>query len=213
MDFLEKLKTDLGAEDILREYRFDRFLGRGGYGRVYEAFNHMEQLPFAIKIFKKSSAASSMSNKLLRNEVDVLKKMRHANVIRIHAYRESSKFIFIITELCAAGDLWRTLQTYQQHFGTKGMAELLVSQIIKQLLTGLKFLQSSFIIHRDLKPENILVKSFENCELQPDSVKIADFGLCKEMHTPLHFSLSAQCGTSNYMAPELLKHSTYSYVD
>ena len=109
MEFIEKVKRDPGANEIVRDYRFDRFLGKGGYGQVFEAFCHLEQKHYAIKIFKKSSVASSQSNRVQRNEVDMLKKMRHPNIIKIYQYRESIKYIFIVTELCQFGDLWKTL--------------------------------------------------------------------------------------------------------
>lgn len=70
------------------------------------------------------------------------------------------------------------------------------------------------MIHRDLKPENILLKEYSDFENLPDDIlKIADFGLCKDMQVNLNFSLSTQCGTELYMAPELLKRNEYSYVE
>ena len=213
MDFLEKVKKDEDAKEIFRDYRFDKFLGKGGYGRVFEAYNYLEESTFAIKIYSKSDKKTSISNKVTRNEVDILRKLKNEHIIKVAHYLETRFYIFMVMELCVAGDLWNVLRAYQQKHQSQGMKEKFAAQIVKQLLQGIDFLQKNFLIHRDLKPENILIKGISSWEDLPQgAVKIADFGLCKDFGSPFNFSLSTRCGTDSYMAPEIHKKSKYSYV-
>ena len=214
MEFLDSVREDPGAAEIFRDFRFDGFLGRGGFARVFKAYNHLDEVHYAVKIFAKSERKSSTSNRVMRNEVDILKRLRNENVIRLVQYLETKCFIFAIMDYCENGDLWHLLARYNRVHGSQGMSEKLVSQIVRQILKGMQFLHSNFLIHRDLKPENVLVKNFEGWDaLPPNTIKLADFGLCKDMGSPFSISLSLKCGTDAYMAPELIKKETYGYVD
>lgn len=77
--------------------------------------------------------------------------------------------------------------------------------IVKQILEGLEYIHELGMVHRDLKPQNILMSSFELLE---GAVKIADFGLGAQGE----FSLTENCGTVLYMAPEQLAKLSYNKV-
>lgn len=155
MDYLDIVKSKAKDSAIFREYRFDAFIGRGGYGRVYEAFCHLYQKKYAVKIYAKSEKSDSRSNSLQRNEADLLKRVRHKNIIKIYEYIETKYYIFVITELCEGGDLWKALETFQNKFSCKAMPEKLVAQIVKQIIEGLLYLKEVCIIHRDMKPGSL----------------------------------------------------------
>lgn len=152
MEFLDKVKRKAADCSIFKDYRFDRFVGRGGYGRVFEAFSYLYQKKFAIKIYSKSDRSESTSNKLQRNEADLLKRINHKNIIKIYDYLETKHFIFVVTEFCEAGDLWQVLERYQKMTKSKSMPEKLASQIVSQLVDGLIYLKEACVVHRDLKP-------------------------------------------------------------
>ena len=67
-----------------------------------------------------------------------------------------------------------------------------------------KFIASHNIIHRDLKPENLFV----NNQLK---IKIGDFGISKQLESPLEYTQSKNIGTFLYMAPEMILENEYNY--
>mmetsp|Transcript_8808 Transcript_8808/g.13180 ORF Transcript_8808/g.13180 Transcript_8808/m.13180 type:complete len:708 (-) Transcript_8808:282-2405(-) len=81
--------------------------------------------------------------------------------------------------------------------------EIVVAQITKQVLEGLLFLHSKKQLHRDIKPGNILI----NCN---GGIKIADFGLAK-VASIRHDHQNSFVGTLNYMSPERIMNSAYSF--
>jgi len=71
------------------------------------------------------------------------------------------------------------------------------------LFDALRFCHEKHVAHRDLKPENLLLTS----ESDDSDIKIADFGFAKRVKTPN--SLTTQCGTPGYVAPEILEGKPY----
>jgi calcium/calmodulin-dependent protein kinase I len=75
--------------------------------------------------------------------------------------------------------------------------------VCKILFESIGYCHARSIAHRDLKPENLLLLSEDDDSL----VKIADFGFAKKCLTPN--SLTTQCGTPGYVAPEILEGVAY----
>jgi serine/threonine protein kinase len=73
---------------------------------------------------------------------------------------------------------------------------------VRILLNSIKYLHDKNIVHRDLKPENLLMTSKED----DASVKLADFGFAVIADG---FSITNQCGTPGYIAPEILENKAY----
>ena len=92
----------------------------------------------------------------LFNEVNILRKLTHPNVIEFFELSEDESRFYLLTELCEGGDLFTRLEKY------KKLDEKEVLAIIKQVLAGLEYIHSLNIIHRDLKPENILLHELTN---------------------------------------------------
>jgi serine/threonine protein kinase len=122
-----------------------------------------------------------------------MKSISHENCIRLKDFYESKEEFILVLELVTGGELFDRI--VEKEFYSEDMA----AKTIKQLGNCLAYLHSNGIVHRDLKPENLLYVD----DSDDAAVKITDFGLAKRIK-PGTSSLTTQCGTPNYVAPEIL---------
>ena len=134
--------------------------------------------------------------------------MAHAGIVGYRDFfldsdSEDNIVICLLMEHCADGDLWEPIAAAQRKKATMDMARCTVWLL--QLIAALRYLHARDVLHRDIKPENIF--------LTQDGVvcKLGDFGLAK-VSSGEHVAQQAntQCGTPDYMAPEVLEGSEYS---
>ena len=180
-----------------KKYKIINVLGNGSYGKVYKAMNLITQNLVAIKsvIKKKDNSVEGID---IKNEIDVLKKLNHPNIVKIYEFYDIKDNYYLITELCKYGDLYNYIKFT---FSEKQLCVLFY-----QVFSGLIYLHENKIIHRDLKLENIMIDSIEkdNITCEPYFyIKIIDFGSAK------YFSKqrieNEIIGSSYYIAPEVLK--------
>lgn len=184
------------SHNISKDYEFDRIVGSGGYGTVYQAYNKISQEKRAIKIIKKKDV---IDKKVFEHETRLLLTMDHPNIIKLYEVYETEDFIYLVTEFCEGGELFFHI-TKTQHL-TEGEA----SKIIRQISSALCHCHKLKVCHRDIKPENFLLK-FEN---DISSVKQIDFGLAQQLVDGQ--TLTDPNGTPFYIAPEIIKGS-YNYL-
>ncbi|XP_048857690.1 serine/threonine-protein kinase PLK3-like isoform X2 [Brienomyrus brachyistius] len=121
-------------------------------------------------------------------EVQILKTLRHKNVVGFSHSFEDDKFMYIFMELCSG----QTLGDILKARGT--LTEPEVRYYINQLISGLTYIHRQGYVHRDIKLENLFIN--DQMEL-----KIGDFGLAVKLK-PREKEV---CGTPVYMAPEVWK--------
>ncbi|KAG0196122.1 hypothetical protein BGX33_002052 [Mortierella sp. NVP41] len=118
------------------------------------------------------------------------------NIVRLHQFFLEKKELYMVFELMD-GNLY---QLIKDRNGIR-LEELKIRSIVFQILRGLQHMHSKGIMHRDMKPENLLVTG--------DCVKIADFGLARELKSRPPYT--TYVSTRWYRAPEvLLKSSAYT---
>ena len=124
-------------------------------------------------------------------EIEILKMIRHPNIIQLFEIIETPKQLFLIMEYVSGGELFDYISE------TGAFTEKFARFYFKQLLQGLDHCHLNGIAHRDLKPENILICGQFN-------VKVADFGFAAPVdgRDGAKF-LETKLGTPNYMAPEI----------
>jgi len=132
--------------------------------------------------------------KNLRQEIGILRRLNHENIILMFDAFETDREFCVITEY-AQGELFDILQDDQR------LPESTVQQIAKQLVKALHYLHSNRIIHRDMKPQNVLIG--------PNGrIKLCDFGFARAMSSNTVVLTSIK-GTPLYMSPELVKEQPY----
>ncbi|CAD8079716.1 unnamed protein product [Paramecium primaurelia] len=167
-------------------------LGSGAYGEVRKAIHKSTNLLKAVKIIHKSQTSKEEQERLM-NEVKMLQKLDHPNIIKIFEFYQDERFFYIVTELCTGGELFDKIRA------EGSFSEKKASEIMKQILSAVHYCHDEKIVHRDLKPENLLYES----EKENSLLKIIDFGTSKEF-VP-NQKLNQKLGTPYYIAPEVLK--------
>ncbi|XP_027368042.1 mitogen-activated protein kinase kinase kinase YODA-like [Abrus precatorius] len=171
-----------------------KLLGRGTFGHVYIGFNSESGEMCAMKeVTLFSDDPKSMeSAKQLMQEIHLLSRLRHPNIVQYYGSEPVDDKLYIYLEYVSGGSIHKLLQEYGK-FG-----ELAIRSYTQQILSGLAYLHAKNTLHRDIKGANILV--------DPNSrVKLADFGMAKHMtgqSCPLSFK-----GSPYWMAPEVIKNS------
>lgn len=179
-------------DDPKKNYIIEQELGSGAFGSVYKVVHKATGIERAMKKINKKNAA--MSDASILNEIEMLKKLDHINLVKVYEFYASKTEYHIITEYCAKGELFDKIKEIK-HFEEKQ-----ASYIIYQLLSAMHFCHTSNIIHRDLKPENILIEN--NLGDNFYDIKVIDFGTAKIFNPGQDEKL--KIGSAYYMAPEVL---------
>ena len=117
------------------------------------------------KIIKNKGSKNDSEREIL-NEINILKKMDHQNIVKIFEFYNTPEGYYLITEFCQDGELFNEIQD------NAPFAEPIAASIMHQIFSAVNYCHSMTIIHRDLKPENILI---EKKDKKKYSIKIVDF--------------------------------------
>lgn len=185
---------DLSKANKIGNYLIAETIGEGAFGKVKKATHILTGEKVAIKILNKHrmQQLSGDVNKI-QKEINILKKLRHKNLIQLYEIMESKTNLFLIMEYCPKGELFDYIVK------RKKLTEYTACKFFQHLIDGVEYMHSIKIVHRDLKPENLLLDDKTN-------LKISDFGLS----TTYHGKVSTPCGTPSYAPPEMLKGEIYN---
>lgn len=179
------------GEISFKRYSKGRFLGKGGFARVYEFLNLDSKQISAGKIISKASLTKSRARQKLMSEIKIHRSLNHQNIVRFEHFFEDSDNVYILLELCTNQTLSELIRR------RKRLTEIEVQCYTFQVISALKYLHAHRVIHRDIKLGNLFLS--DKMEL-----KLGDFGLA----TKLEFDGERKrtiCGTPNYIAPEILE--------
>ncbi|XP_071375814.1 serine/threonine-protein kinase DCLK2 [Centroberyx affinis] len=184
----------LPISTVLDKYKIGKVIGDGNFAVVKECVERSTGKEYALKIIDK--AKCSGKEHLIENEVAVLRKVKHPNIIMLIEEVDTPSELCLVMELVKGGDLFDAITSSAKY------TERDASIMVYNLAGALKYLHSMNIVHRDIKPENLLVFEY------PDgtkSLKLGDFGLATVVEGPLY----TVCGTPTYVAPEIISESGY----
>ena len=171
-------------------------IAQGAFGKVIHARETITKKDYALKIINKSESNTNDIDKM-KEEILILKKLNHENIVKYYGHIETINQLFIKMEYLKYG----TLADWMEK--NKNISEEEASLIIKKVLSAISYLHQNQICHRDLKPENIMFSK----ENDLNSIKIIDFGLSLQNFDSLFNS--DYCGTLIYMAPEQIERKSY----
>lgn len=185
-----------GQPTAVGDYRIIELVGEGSFGKVWKARRTGSLQTVAVKLITKHGK-NEKDIKNLRQEIDILRKLQHDNIIQMLDAFETKTDFCVVTEF-AQGELFQILEDDQS------LPENVVRNIARQLVKALHYLHLNRIIHRDMKPQNILISA-------NGTVKLCDFGFARAMsHNTL--VVTSIKGTPLYMAPELVQEQPYNHT-
>ena len=193
-----------GSSDPNKLYIRQKILGRGSFGTVYLVKHKYLSRYFAMKVIKKSSNNNNdEEEEKLMNEIEILRKLDHPNILKITDFYSLPNEYNIITEYCQEGELFDEIKL-QAPF-----SEVLAAWYMNQILSAVSYCHNMNILHRDLKPENILIVKRLKNGFHP--IKIIDFGTAKIFKKEKSEHLLI--GSAYYIAPEVLSRNYTELCD
>lgn len=164
-------------------------IGSGSFGTVYRGHYHGF---VAIKRLNVTDPTPQQL-KAFKNEVAVLRKTRHTNILLFMGWT-SKPWLAIITQWCEGSSLYKHLHVQENKFEM-----ITLMEISRQTAQGMDYLHAKSIIHRDLKSNNIFLTDIL-------TVKIGDFGLAtvKTRWSGSH-QFQQPTGSILWMAPEVIR--------
>ncbi|CAD8155000.1 unnamed protein product [Paramecium octaurelia] len=176
-------------ETIIKQYKKQRLLGVGAYGKAYLVTSDDEnQIKYVMKVLPQSPSA--------KQEALILQNLRHENIIQyVETFIDSKNRLCIIMEYANNGTLGQYIKSRQQP-----LPETQIVDWFTQLCLAIQCVHSQRIIHRDIKAENVF--------LQDDKLKLGDFGIARSVDQTLATTF---IGTPYYLSPEIIQNQPYSY--
>ena len=184
-------------------YRIAGFLGRGGMGSVYRAWDTELGVDVALKIVRPDLTADPESardfDRRFKQELLLARQVSHRNVLRIHDLGDADGVKYITMSFVDGRDLAAVLRNGRLPFDR-------ARWLARQLASGLAAAHDVGIVHRDLKPQNLLIGS-------DDHLYISDFGLAKSLEaTTVGLTRPGEfLGTPRYIAPEQVEGGTVDH--
>jgi len=189
------IRSTRAVSDQCLPFILGAVLGRGSTGVVYAATYRLTGEQVAVKVIEIAYLdAENRRWQKVRDEIEILKIIKHPNVLTLFDVIETNDRLYLIMEYVRGGELFDHIDKN----GRLGRNEAL--RLLSQIISAVSYCHRLCICHRDLKPENILLDQEQN-------VKIADFGMAKKM--PDSGILSTSCGSPHYAPPEVVEGRQY----
>jgi hypothetical protein len=184
----------IGAGTRLGSVRIEHFIGEGSVGWVWKGHHTGLGIDVAVKVLKPESQSSFHGfRERFRQEARLAARIDHRAVVRVLDCGEHDGNAYLVMEHVDGQSLDAWLR---RHPGT--IDENMGLRILTVLASGLAAAHAAKVVHRDLKPGNVLID-------RKGRLKIADFGLARDIDGAELTQQRVYVGSPGYMAPEALQ--------
>ena len=197
-----KNKKEIKEDQLINTFfEFEEEIGHGSESIVKKGVDKKYGKNYAIKKIKLKNEGERNEN-----EYKILHKLKNRNIINYYSILEDkeNQTDYIIMEYIQFGNLKNFMnKVIKKNY----FSESLLCFINYHILNSLKYCHACHVCHFDLKPQNILIDEYLNIKLIDFSVSL-DYNKIKSNEIELPF-----CGTSLFMAPEVLKRHIINVKD
>lgn len=190
-----KLLNSLDDVDVVTDGSSDGKLGYGALSLVRKVRHKGTGKLFALKQMN-LTAINEKDIQNINREITNHMRLDHPYIIKFHDYITQDGLLYLLLEYAEKGNLFYYIRKHDH------LSEQEVHKYFVQTLQAIDYIHKHKIMHRDLKPENILLD--KNLD-----IKVCDFGWCAEYSEEER--RQTLCGTSEYMAPEILMNKPQDY--
>ncbi len=190
----------LPGQRIAGRYELRAELGRGGFGIVYDAWDHDLKRPVALKL-RRADRTDPISERRFRSEAALARDVVHPNLVRAFDLGVEGELLYLVLEKVDGAPLSARIE----QSGPLPIDETL--RLADALLEALGALHAAGIVHRDVKPSNILLLTAPDGHAEIDDLKLGDLGVARKLDTgDTRLTLdSTFVGTLAYLPPEIVR--------
>lgn len=186
LDITSPQVSQIGNYSIIKE------IGEGAFGKVYLAQHLLLDTQVVLK-------CGLLDDPNIVREIYYHRQLRHKNVVKLYEVIRTESHLWMVLEYCEGNELYHYIYE-QRRLGIE-----VCRHLFYQIVDAIRYVHLLNLSHRDLKLENILL-----ADKRRTVVKLTDFGFVREFNPYKRTLLSTVCGTTAYMAPEVLLHHKYS---
>ena len=174
----------------LNSFECLKLLGEGSFGKVYKVKHKKSGKIYAMKVLNKSAIIKNKLLKYANMEHKILQESSCPFILKLYYSFQTPDNLYMIIDYCSLGDLSYLIDKVL-------LEEDEAKFYIAELILAIEYLHEKNILYRDLKPDNILIFS-------DGHIKLADFGLSKQINKNNENATNTFCGSAKYLSPEML---------
>ncbi|XP_053186905.1 serine/threonine-protein kinase Nek1-like [Scomber japonicus] len=179
------------------KYETVKIIAKGGFGTTILIKSKEDGQQYVIKEIFISRIITAERQKA-QQEVEVLSKMSHPNIVQYKESFEEGDCLYIVMDYCEGGDLSKKIKSQKgKHFSEQQILDWFV-----QICLALKHIHDKNILHRDIKPKNIFLT-------KDGTVQLGDFGVARVLNSIEELATTG-IGTPLYFSPEVCKNKPYN---
>mmetsp|Transcript_884 Transcript_884/g.1398 ORF Transcript_884/g.1398 Transcript_884/m.1398 type:complete len:867 (-) Transcript_884:13-2613(-) len=177
-------------------YQLNKKLKSGTFSTVCRGVHRATGKQVAVKCILRKKIEPSVDAAVFE-EVLIMSGLHHRYICPMIDYFEEDRCHFVVMELEKGGDLCERLNDKVTY------SEPDARTVARNICEAMEFVHNKGFAHCDIKPRNYLLRS----KRDDVDVRLADFGFAQHVHAPN--SLTSQCGTPFFVAPEVINRKPY----